>query len=259
MCYNKLYYCLSRIDGMEIKMDKNVIKKIYFLVSVAALVTLFFFIVLRFDDNTFAKFSYEVNEDGVSATVSGFDGSNGSIDIPEEIDGYKVVAISDHAFANKEKLKKVSIPDSVEVIGKYAFDNCTSLKEVKIGKNVREIGHYAFYGCKMLKSADLPEKLESVGDFAFCSCIRLEKIKIPASCTVIGTDAFAACESLVMDCSENTLALDVANTYNIPTGFRESGDYLLIKVIVLTLLFGALTLAAVIVLPKIIKKSKKSQ
>ena len=155
--------------------------------AVAALVTLFFFILLRFDDNTFAKFSYEVNEDGVSATVSGFDGSNGSIDIPEEIDGYKVVAISDHAFANKEKLKKVSIPDSVEVIGKYAFDNCTSLKEVKIGKNVREIGHYAFYGCKMLKSADLPEKLESVGDFAFCSCIRLEKIKIPASCTVIGS------------------------------------------------------------------------
>ena len=238
-------------------MDMSFIKKLYFLFSVAALVTLFFFIVLRFDDNTLAKFSYEVNEDGVSATVSGFDGSNSSIDIPEEIDGYKIVAISDHAFANKEKLKKVSIPDSVEVIGKYAFDNCASLKEVKIGSNVKEIGHYAFYGCRMLKSADLPEGLETIGDFAFCSCIRLDKIKIPASCTVIGMDAFAACESLTMDCTENSLALDVATTYNSPIDFKESEDYLLIKIVLLTALFGAVSLGAVIVLPKIIKKNKK--
>jgi len=247
------------IKNEVIKMELSLPRKLYLLFSVAAIVALFFLLVPKFDDNTYADFSYKINDDNESVSITGFTGSNKNIEIPEAIDGYKVTSIADHAFANMDKLKKVTVGKNVEVIGQYAFDNCVSLTEVTLSQGVREIGHSAFYGCSLLRRIELPEGLEVIDDYAFYSCIRLESIKIPASCIKIGTEAFAACESLTMDCSKNSMAYEIAKSYNIPTDYYESEDYLFLKVLILTVVFGAITLVLVIVLPKIIKKTKKSE
>lgn len=232
-------------------------RKIYLLISVVALVAIFFLIALKFEDNSSAEFSYEPNEDGKTAAITGFNGNVAKLDIPGEIDGYKITSISDSAFTNMDKLKNLSIDGNIESIGQYAFENCTSLKKVNLNEGLLSIGHSAFYGCSSLKTVNLPDTLQGIDDFAFCLCTRLKSLKIPASCTTIGTDAFAACESLILDCSENSMAYEVALSYSIPTSFENSFGYLFLKIVVLTLIIGALTAAAFIVLPKIIKRKSK--
>lgn len=238
-------------------MELSLPRKIYLLAAVAIMVAVFFLIVLRFEDNHLADFSYEVNEDGVTARITGFSGNPGSLEIPGEIDGYKITSVSNSSFTNMDKLKKLKIDGNIESIGEHAFENCTSLKEVTLNEGLRSIGYYSFSGCGSLKSINLPTTLEVIDDFAFSFCSRLESIKIPAACTTIGRDAFAACESLVMDCSENELAYQVAETYNIPTGFEESFDYLLVKIVIITLVLGAVVVVAFIVLPKILRRKSK--
>ena len=61
-----------------------------------------------------------------------------------------MLAIADRAFVGQTKLKKVTIPDSVESIGCGAFENCKYLTSVSIGKNVKFIGAHAFTGCSSI-------------------------------------------------------------------------------------------------------------
>ncbi len=61
---------------------------------------------------------------GTSSTPSIPKNYSGAIIIPEEVNGYKVTSISDHAFYNCSSLTSVIIPNSVESIGDYAFSDC---------------------------------------------------------------------------------------------------------------------------------------
>ena len=240
-------------------MELTTPRKIYLLLSVLAVVAVFFLLSYKLYDNIDDDYSYELNSDGETVTITGHSGENRTLDIPSEIDGHKVTAISKSAFANKRNLKKLSISGSVEVIGEYAFDNCTSLQTVTLEEGVRVIGHYAFYGCKNMNRFDMPETVEEIGDSAFYSCISLKKLKIPAACAVIGTDAFAACESLMLDCSENPAAAEIAAIYTIPTEFQNTESYIALKIVIMTVILGAAAAAAFIVLPKVIKPKQKNQ
>lgn len=90
----------------------------------------------------------------------------------------------------------VSIPDTVEIIGRSAFENNAVVKNVTIPKSVKEIEEYAFWGCQNLESVTLGSGLTEVGDFAFSSCEKLTKVSIPESVQRIGIMAFADCISL---------------------------------------------------------------
>ena len=240
-------------------MELTTPRKIYLLLSVLAVVAIFFLLSFKLYDNIDDDYSYELNSDGETVTVTGHSGENGKLDIPSEIDGHKVTAIAKSAFANKSHLKKLSIPGSVEVIGEYAFDNCTSLQTVKLEEGTKIIGHYAFYGCKNMSRFDMPDTVEEIGDFAFYSCTNLKKLRIPAACAEIGADAFAACESLMLDCRDNPAAAEIAAIYTIPTEFKETENYIVIKIVAMTVILGVIVAAAIIVLPKIIKRKQKNQ
>lgn len=240
-----------------IVLELTLSRKIYLLLAVFAIVAVFFLIALKYEDNYHEDFTIEQNEDGTTASITGFSGNPRKLEIPAEIDGYKITSISKSAFTGLEKLRTLKIDGNVESIGEYAFADCTSLKKVTLNEGLKVIGLYAFSGCTSLKSINLPDTLEVIDDFAFSLCSRLERVKIPASCTTIGKDAFAACESLVMDCSENELALQVAEDYNIPKTFDESFDYLMVKVALITLALGAVVIAAFIIVPKIIRRKSK--
>lgn len=47
-----------------------------------------------------------------------------------------------------ERLKKLTLPDTVHKIGNYAFYNCNALETLEIGKYLEEIGSDAFMNCK---------------------------------------------------------------------------------------------------------------
>ena len=78
-----------------------------------------------------------------------------------------------YAFAFRERIKEIIIPDGVTSIGAYAFCGCKSLKSITIPNSVTSIGDRAFHGCKSLKSVTIPNSVTSIGKWAFYGCTAL--------------------------------------------------------------------------------------
>lgn len=235
-------------------MDKATLKsRITLLLSIIGITVLFFLLVPQLYDNSRAEFKYTLLEDG-SITIDGYTGSPKTLEVPSEIDGYPVSAISSSAFTNKAELQKVILPDSVKTVGEYAFYNCTALKSVE-ASGLRVIEQFGFYGCTNLKKVEWSSEVEKIGDSAFASCIHLRSLEVPTSCTYIGTDAFMACQSLVLDCSQNELAAQAAEQYGIPTEFVKSDDFLIL--ITGGIVLGVIAVAGVILLVRARRKKAK--
>ena len=151
--------------------------------------------------------------------ITKYVGSNSSIVIPSEIDGYKVtsivqgaftnnknivsvvlpstiVSIDERAFCGCDKLETVIIPEGVKIIGDYAFEDCKSLKSIIIPSTAGLAYNYIFKGCTSLKEATLAEGLISVPNGMFSGCTQLETVNLPSTIQRIGMEAFLNCTSL---------------------------------------------------------------
>ena len=106
-----------------------------------------------------------------------------------------VTKIGNEAFACCDRLKSLTIPNSVKKIGDGAFHRI-GLTSVAIPDSVTEIGDRAFYECKELKSVIISDSVKKIGDSAFHWCNRLKSVVIPDSVTEIGNDAFSGCYGL---------------------------------------------------------------
>ncbi len=106
------------------------------------------------------------------------------------------LTIAGSAFFGRNKLKNVTIPDSVVSIGNYAFYNCNSLTNVIIPDSVTSIGMSSFCFCENLTDIIIPDSVTSIGSFAFAYCIKLESITIPDDVYFIGDHAFMHCREI---------------------------------------------------------------
>jgi len=90
-----------------------------------------------------------------SITISGYNGSDGSISISDVINGLPVTTIASGAFDNSGGLglTNIIIGANVTSIGNYAFASCYSLTSITIPNSVTSIGSGAFAFCDSLKSA----------------------------------------------------------------------------------------------------------
>lgn len=95
-----------------------------------------------------------------------------------------------------DKIKTVTISDSVTSIGNYAFSSCANLTSVTIGDNVTTIGNGAFEFCGSLTSIVIPEAVTSIGGWAFYHCTGLTNLTIPDSVITIQKSAFRSCSNL---------------------------------------------------------------
>ena len=120
------------------------------------------------------------------------------LQIPEYIEAYgesyRVVEIGDDVFAWNTSIRTVTLPPSLQTIGKRAFQGCDSLVSINL-ENVKKIGVNAFNSCDLLKSVDL-SSLFFIDEYTFKSCYALESVKISEKTTSIGYDAFGYCERL---------------------------------------------------------------
>ena len=140
-------------------------------------------------------YDYTLDDEG-NATITKYNGYAHYIDIPEYIDGHKVVAIGSRAFEGNTYVQSVGIPDGVTTIGDCAFYKCNNLVSVEIPDNVTEIGSQAFYECVKLVNVDLPQKLVTIYYGAF-SKTAITKITIPKSLEEVWDGGpFENCESL---------------------------------------------------------------
>lgn len=122
-------------------------------------------------------------------------GKDETVVIPNEIEGYEVVAINIAAFAQNETMEKVVLPDSVKQIWNKAFFDCSNLKEIVFGENLEFIAEEAFENCTSLKEINLPPNLNKILSRAFRNCSSVTKITIP-KCSTYTLGTFANCTSL---------------------------------------------------------------
>lgn len=97
--------------------------------------------------------------------VGNTDKKASKIVIPETIqignETYKVIAIADSAFKNNTKLKEVTIPANIQIIGKNAFAGCKNLKTIKfLGKDIKQIGKKAWKGVSKKATIQVPKKVK---------------------------------------------------------------------------------------------------
>ena len=156
---------------------------------------------------TYGDFEYSLNDDN-TCTITKYNGSASDLTIPSEIQGHKVIGISEcgaspdymldsyGAFENCKSLTSVTIPDGVTGIGESAFCNCTSLTSITISDSVKGIGNWAFCGCTNLTDIKIPGSVTWISNWAFIGCTSLTSITISDSVTWIGERAFYNCTSL---------------------------------------------------------------
>ena len=62
----------------------------------------------------------------------------------------KITNIDNYAFRYNEKLVNITLPSTVEYIGRYAFYGCSALTRLDLPGTIEYIGRYAFYGANNL-------------------------------------------------------------------------------------------------------------
>ncbi len=183
---------------------------------------------LQVKADTCDDFDYWENSTGI--TITGYTGDGGDVVIPSEIDGETVTKIGYEAFAYREDLTSIEIPEGVTSIGDTAFMQCSNLKKifvassnryyksirgilytkngktliccpvgktgkVVIPKGVTKIGKYAFLGSSVSK-VTMPNSVTKIEKSAFGSCSNLKSIKLSKNLKEIGQYAFSNCISL---------------------------------------------------------------
>lgn len=181
---------------------------------------------LKTDEN--GELYYSVAAEGFTAFLKG------EVVIPETYEGYPVKEIEDQAFAGTS-ITKVTIPATIEKIGKAAFSYnskltevvfaedsaideiswgsfayCLTLKSFTVPSSVKTVDGWAFYGCEYLTAINLPDGLETINTQAFSECIRLTSVNFPEGLISIGEAAFYNCTAL-----ENLI---------LPDGMRDTEE-----------------------------------
>ncbi len=114
-----------------------------------------------------------------------------SVTLPQTLE-----AIENEAFRACGNLEQMDIPERTVYIGGSAFRDCTNLKSLTIRNGLIKIGERAFENCSKLSEIILPNNLTEIYGSVFNGCKSLKTIKLPDDLTVIGENAFADCVHL---------------------------------------------------------------
>ena len=155
-------------------------------------------------------YQYEVlNEAEKTAAITKVNNAEGTVKIPEKIDGYTVVQVStmegnaygfyldmseEHQLfpgETAEKVTQVELPDTIQMIGVQSFQGCHNMTTINIPSKLRYIGAYAMHKCSKIKSVTLPKTLKGIGWGAFARCTSLEKAVFKTNSARIGESAFS--------------------------------------------------------------------
>lgn len=180
---------------------------------------------------TSGDYQYVLLEDG-TAQITDYTGKAIQLEVPSELDGYRVTSIGYHAFYGCGSLTSITLPDSVTSIEDRAFDYCLYLTSVTLPDSLVTMGNSPFSSCISLLDIQIspdhsmyatidgalfnkaekklicfpsaitaeeyavPEGTLTIADDAFSYCRTLVSITLPDSITSIGDNAFCSCDNL---------------------------------------------------------------
>ena len=110
--------------------------------------------------------SFSLNKTLDGYLVSGYSGMESEVVIPSSYELLPVTGIKAYAFNGNQVIKKVTLPETIEIIEQNAFSN-SSISEINIPLSVTTIKDAAFYYCENLKSVTLPKTIKTIGAYAF--------------------------------------------------------------------------------------------
>ena len=80
-----------------------------------------------------------------------------------------------------QRIKTLTLPDSLLSIGKYGFSNIRGVTSITLPATLNAIDEYAFYGCQRLVDVRFLGTANTIGSYAFGSCEQLDSIAIFAN------------------------------------------------------------------------------
>ncbi len=122
-----------------------------------------------------------------SGVLTGLDLSSCTVDgnvIPE-----KAFYMKYETFAARivgDKLRHLTLPEGITVIGKYAFDSNRCLRSVNIPSTVTVIHEGAFSSCWSLASITVPEGVATLPWAAFKDCYSVSEVNLPSTLYHLG-------------------------------------------------------------------------
>ena len=138
-------------------------------------------------DKTYQNLTYTVSDDGIE--ITGCTDDTDELVIPASIDGVNVTSIKRYAFADNEKIKSVSLPDTLTYIDDAAFQNCTSLTSFEMPDSLTQIGNKLLMGCTGITSVKISKSLNNIMEYTFADTA-IESVEIPEGVIHIGSGCF---------------------------------------------------------------------
>lgn len=142
------------------------------------------------------------------STLVKYTGTDSSVSIPATVE-----KIGKSAFEGNTAVTSITIPDSVKKIEEYAFWGCSRLESVRLGSGLKAIGDYSFANCKGLKSMTIPSNINTIGIQAFADCVNMTDITIPPEVTDIHDTAFDGCYRLTIHAERGSVADRYAESF----------------------------------------------
>ncbi len=99
-------------------------------------------------------------------------------------------------FLQRDDIKHVFLPNTIESVDEIAFAGCKNLRHIKLSNNLKKIGIGAFNQCSNLEEINFPDTIELIDRLAFCECEKLPEFLAPKNLKTIGQQSFMWCSSL---------------------------------------------------------------
>lgn len=157
---------------------------------------------------------YTLEKNGISLVR--YDDSVEDFNIPNDIEGYKVIRIEDSCFEGCLTINNIDFPEELEFLGNGSFKSCFNLKRVNINNNLHSILENTFDNCLSLETLYLPETItEFKSDLKSCISLKsidfsggvksyisemrlpkLKSVKFNSGTEILGKSIFEDCTSL---------------------------------------------------------------
>ena len=174
-------------------------------------------------------YTIEANTLTQKATITNYNCSGTTANIPSTISGYTVTATGDSSF-DTGQLNSVTIPNSVITIGRSAFIN-NSITSITIPDSVVTIGDSAFASCwaisgNLLTTLTIPDSVITIGDSAFADN-KLTSVTLGNNVETIGNNAFSEDSSGVFHSIDGETGEHIGNqitSITIPNSVTYLGE-----------------------------------
>lgn len=165
----------------------------------------------------YGNYEYAIFEDGTRCAIIKYSGTEEIVVIPPVINGMKVVQIENKAFYENKTVKKVVLPDTVNMLFDRAFYGCENLETINTPDSLKSIGTSCFENCSKLKSFNF-NKVEKIGWYVLKNCKSIEEIYVPGTIKSVPVAAFDGCSNLkTLTFAEGVKEIGIHAAFNTPS------------------------------------------